>query len=316
MSLPTEDKNQQTSQVPEFMQEDAGVGYDDVDDQLTFEEWRIITPLSNMQGEVGNVYNYTTSEDLGAARKFIIFAKRKTFFLSDEENTALLCKSHDRKKGYIRAYQGADAFDKEAMEGLGVTVEEIEGAESILERECDTCPHHPVKGWSTDAETGDNIPPRCNVSHDYYILDFEDEVVDPSPKLIRIGETSRLKRDVASEFDNLISSKLRMSNVPLYGGVFEMTSQDMENSRGKNVTMPDFNFVGILAKGLDPKSDRFRAHKEAYNVAKTSAQEFNDREEELAQAAEKSAVADGPAEHEEVETEDGDFGEDSWDLED
>lgn len=255
-------------EVPSWLIDEENEGFDEVTDDQGFQELRVCTKMSRVfedgEVELGHIYNAETKEDLGPARNLLIFKYRRVFQMSNEKGNSILCKSYDKEVGNVRVYNDEN-FDEEAIDKLGVTASELNDEDiSIVNRQCEGCPCHPYDGWETI--DGENIPPRCSVSHELYVLDLT-EGFDKIPYLIRINQNSRLKKKVVKDLNSLLSRKLRLKNVPLYGGVFEFGSQKMKNSMGGKNLVWDIQF------------DSYVKMKEVVNFAKQSLKEFNKEEQ-------------------------------------
>jgi hypothetical protein len=258
------------TQMPSFLTEDAGMGTDNVQASQRIPELRVCTKMSRVfedqQVELGHIYNVDTEEDLGPERQLIVFKYRTNFVCSNEDNTQIFCKSYDQKTGQVRVYIAED-FDEEFIEEMQITKEEVEGEDGIVERSCKGCEFHP-SNWTQD-EQGNNIPPRCNRSHEFYVLDVTDGF-DKQPYLIRVNETSGLKKAFIKDWNNLIQTKIKLNQAPIFGGVFKLFGEQVENSRKKKNYIFGVEFLGFVSG----------KQKELYDFAKQSHIEFNKNEEE------------------------------------
>ena len=264
---PQEQEQEQENNIPEFLREDKAEGMEEVSDSTNFEEIRVATKMSKVfeEGEVelGHLYNADSGEDLGKVRNMVPFVYKINYQLSNEDSSAIFCKSYDKNRGLVRVYQSED-FDQEFINGMKLTDEEM-AEDGLVERACAECQFHPVNGWKTN-EKGDNIPPRCKESHEIYLLDVT-EGFDKTPYLIRVNNSSRLKADFLKKFNHQVNTNLRVNDISLFGGVFEFFGDHVENSRGGKNYVFGSRFAGHVK------------NKELYDFAKKSHKEFKKTEE-------------------------------------
>lgn len=275
--------------IPAHLMEDAGIGKEEVQASTSIPELRVSTKMSRVfedeEVALGHVYNNESHEDLGEARAIVVFAYRRRFQCSNDNSTAIFCKSYDRKTGLVRAYK-EEEFDDEFREEMQLTEEELSGDQGIVERSCANCSFHPDNWKEVD---GKNIPPRCKHSHEFYVLDItngiekvENNMVelndgfDKTPKLVRVANTSSLKADFIKNFNNLLNSKL--VSAPIFGGAFKLQGKQVKNSMGGKNYVFDTEWMGYLAPG------------DGYDFAKASHYEFEAAEEEMNKKAEEAAA--------------------------
>ena len=235
--------NKPTEQgVPEWLATGAE-GMENIEDSFKPDELAVATSMTGAftEGDVElkHIFNKTTNEDLGPKRQMAIVKYDQRFSCLNSDQNRIICKSYDKSKGLVRVYQ-SDDIDHEFVETMNLTDEEL-AEDGLVERSCEECPHHPINGWSVN-ENGDNIPPRCHVVNELIVLDLTDGF-NKAPYMLRIPKNSSLKKDVIDGLNNLIKSKLRLQNIPLWGGVFDVYGKQVQNSRGgKNVVLGfDFN---------------------------------------------------------------------------
>lgn len=279
--------NVQGGDMPDWLKNQEAQGHEDVEDNSTIQEFRVATKMSsvldrNSDVSRGDIYNAETDEPLGDTRKLLIFKKRKNHVMLSEDGWSL-CKSYDRQVGNVRTYQDKEHFDDEVIEEFGLTEEDVEN-ENKVSHECASCSFHPTEGWKTI--DGKPVPPRCNESHEYYVLDLT-EGVNKVPYLIRIGDTSKIKSDIIDELDAAISHKLKFQGAPLYAGIFEFGTKQVENSRGNKFFVWDISFDGYVPdQGL-------------FEFAKMMHEDFNKKEQEMEQLEQESRTKDVTPESEE-----------------
>lgn len=278
--------------IPAHLMEDAGMGKEEVQQNTQIPELRVSTKMSRVfedeEVKLGHIYNNDSHEDLGDARAIVVFAYRRRYQCSNENNTAIFCKSYDRETGLVRAYQEED-FDDEFKEEMQLTEEELSGEDvGIVERTCAECSFHPDNWKEVD---GKNIPPRCEHSHEFYVIDVtsgmkgvENGLVDVDknsinkhPNLVRVNKSSSLKSKFIKDFNNLLDAKL--VSAPIFGGVFKLYGNQVKNSMGGKNYVFDADFVGYLPPG------------EVYDYVKRSHVEFERAEEENNRKAEERAAA-------------------------
>lgn len=269
--------NEEGNQVPEWLTTGAE-GMEEVSDDFRPDELAVATSMTGefTEGKVDlkHVFNRTTGEDLGPERNLVLVRYKIRFQCFNEDGDALICKSYDRETGMVRAYQD-EKFDQEFIEEMKLTEEEL-GSDSLVERKCDDCPLHPAN-WRSDGE-GNNIPPRCEESHEFVVLDIT-EGFNKAPFLVRVPKNSRLKKNFIKGLNNLIRTKLRLQNIPLWGAVFKMYGEQVENSRGgKNVVWgADFN--------------GYVKNKELFDYCKKLYKDLENSEEERTKKAEQNEMA-------------------------
>lgn len=251
--------------IPSFLQNAQPEGFDDVNVDQKIPEIRVCTSMSNVLAEgqvpLKNLYIVDPVQDLGEFRDLLIFKYRTTHQLFGEDGQGILCKSYDQKTG--EAWP-SDKMDPEAQEILGVTMDDIDNNTRGICNDCNKCPFRP-DNWSKDED--DNwIPPRCQYSHELYVLDLT-EGFDTVPKLIRITETSKIKKQVIKDLNSQINHKLKFKGLPIYGGVFRLSTEMIENSRGKKNPTYKFEFNGYVE------------NEEVFNFGKQCLKEFDARQE-------------------------------------
>jgi hypothetical protein len=294
--------------IPSFLTDDAGMGTEEVKSNTSIPELRVCTKMSRVfedgKVDLGHIYNTDTLEDLGEKRQLLVFNYRVTFQCSNDNSTQIFCKSYDQETGLVRAYQEED-FDDEFAEEMNLTKEEVSGGDvGMVERKCNNCIFHP-DNWGEEDDK--NIPPRCKRSHEFYVLDLTDGF-DKQPYMIRIINSSKLKNDVIKDWNNLIETKLKLNQAPIFGGVFEVYGNQKKNSMGGK------NYVfGVDWSGYISPDQR-----KLYDFAKQSHIEFKKAEEENNRSVEEQAAAsdDFDEDFEEGSAFDGDPDSDDSDSDD